>query len=115
MAAAAYLNDRVYLLGGQAQHQMNDFRLYNPATREWTCISSDGTLPVCPRFSHTISVFKNQLVIFGGAGQYLKKLKKRETFNDVWLHKPSAPQDFPKPARKSIIKQSAPKEPVQER
>lgn len=60
-------------------------------------------------------VFKNSLVVFGGAGQYLKKLKKRETFNDVWLHKPLASPECPKPAPKSIIKQGNQKELPQER
>ena len=38
-----------------------------------------------PRFYHTMNVFYNFLVIFGGGGDYIRRLKARESFNDIWF------------------------------
>jgi hypothetical protein len=41
--------------------------------------------PIGPskRFGHTMHLFKNQLIVFGGGGNYIEKIKKRESFNDT--------------------------------
>lgn len=33
-----------------------------------------------------MDVYDDNIIIFGGAGEYIKKLKSRETFSDLWLY-----------------------------
>jgi hypothetical protein len=37
------------------------------------------------RFGHSFNLFRNFLVVFGGAGLYNQDIKKRETFDDLIL------------------------------
>lgn len=35
------------------------------------------------RFGHSMSLYKNFLIVFGGAGNYIEKLKVHESYKDV--------------------------------
>jgi len=68
--------------------------MYHPGLTTWNKVeansndvvfSSYETHVPSGRFYHTMNVWNNNLVIFGGAGEYIKRLKARETFNDLWL------------------------------
>lgn len=38
------------------------------------------------RYGHSLSVYKNFLVLYGGAGTFNMEIKKRETFGELFLY-----------------------------
>ena len=38
-----------------------------------------------PRFYHSMDLYYNRLVMFGGGGEYMKSVKGRKTYNDIWF------------------------------
>jgi hypothetical protein len=49
---------------------------------KWRLINIPYGKPM-ERFSHTMVPFENKLVVFGGAGSYVKTIKMRLSFNDI--------------------------------
>ena len=37
-----------------------------------------------PRVSHTMTSYNDKLILFGGAGAYLKNLHMMPSYNDIW-------------------------------
>jgi N-acetylneuraminic acid mutarotase len=56
---------------------------------EWKTLGNEEerikNLSPSPRFGHTAVISNNKLVVFGGAGSYIPRIKKRETFNDTYI------------------------------
>ena len=38
------------------------------------------------RYGHTLNVYRNFLVLFGGSGTFNMKIKKRETFGELLIY-----------------------------
>lgn len=42
-------------------------------------------MDVRKRFGHSMCFYEDKLLVFGGGGLFMQKIKKRETFNDLQL------------------------------
>src|SRR6266576_3194040 len=68
--SAFVFNKCLYIFGGYngLRHQhFNDLHMYNPLTREWTNVSTQGE-PPCPRHSQSCNLVRSQLFLFAGVG-----------------------------------------------
>lgn len=83
-----------YLFGGFAQERYNSLLLYHPGWNLWkkvevkkNSIAHSTFESIVPngRFYHSMNIWKHNIIIFGGAGDYIKRLKARESFNDLWI------------------------------
>ena len=86
-----YSNGSFYMFGGASQQSYNDLRKLDPSRFEWTQLSEPTSTAISQsgpeaRFGHSLNVFKDFLVIFGGAGLYNQEIKKRHTFDDLQLY-----------------------------
>lgn len=88
--------DSFYFFGGVAVENQFDLRSYDAGTNEWKVEYSPGSIlteeistrnpPVCRRFSFSLCSFAQRfLVLFGGAGAFIEKVQRRETFNDIMV------------------------------
>lgn len=89
LGAAVVENRMFYVFGGVGQYSFNDLKMLttvnNGGKWEWTSLSlQDAKDAPHKRFGHTLTSYKNSLIVFGGGGQYIAKIKRRETFNDVF-------------------------------
>jgi len=48
------------------------------------------------RFNYSYGKFRNSVVFFGGASNYLSRIKQRETFNDIWMFTPKLEDNYSK-------------------
>ena len=75
----------LFLHGGIGSHKFSNFSTMNLATGLW----EELEVPVGPvdapakRYGHTVDLYRENFVIFGGAGNYIPKLKLRENFCDL--------------------------------
>ncbi len=72
------------MFGGMSQAALNDLKVLDPSSWEWKAFLQDNIAnPISRRFGHTMNAYKDYIIIFGGGGQYIQRIKRRETFNDV--------------------------------
>ena len=70
--------------GGTAANVFNDIRSVDSVDFVWSVLKEDYELhDFQGRFGHTGAGFERYLVIFGGCGPYSKKLKKRQSFQEM--------------------------------
>ena len=65
---------------------INDFRIYKNDENKFEKIvftNEDKLFHLEPRYAHSLHYFKNNIVVYGGGGPYLSKLKCRATFSDI--------------------------------
>ena len=77
--------NKVYMFGGYAHDRVADMKVLDVETWEWTEIKMNKFTMPAPRFYHSLSKYKEYLVMFGGGGNYIAKIKKRESFNSLFL------------------------------
>jgi hypothetical protein len=60
-------------------------RQFNRKSNLWTLLSPDpkATKP-SPRTGHTLTSYRDQVVLFGGAGEFVSSISMRIGFNDLW-------------------------------
>eukprot|EP00347_Sterkiella_histriomuscorum_P019474 403341497 len=85
------VNNKSYILGGMAHSQYNDLRMldiYSTGKCEWQCLIQDHQgNSITKRFGHSMVSYKGkELIIFGGGGSFITKIKRRETFNDIYSY-----------------------------
>ncbi|EGR30359.1 kelch motif family protein, putative [Ichthyophthirius multifiliis] len=77
------------LFGGfsiQGVEQNNIFvNIYSMKNHSWTIQKTFGSLKPVIRFGHGAVVYKNYMVVFGGAEVFCKNRKQRNFFNDLWM------------------------------
>jgi hypothetical protein len=66
--SAFVFNKCLYIFGGfngLTDQYFNDLHMYNPVTREWREVFTEGA-PPCPRTGQSCHLVKSQLFVFGG-------------------------------------------------
>jgi hypothetical protein len=74
------------LYGGLASNVCNDLRVYDGGENKWTkvgIVEQGYGYSVSARFGHSLHLYNNKLIIYGGSGKYIDKLKCRQTLSDV--------------------------------
>jgi hypothetical protein len=84
-ATLCCLNDKLYLYGGLSTDVYSDLRICNFETKKWSIVASDNEIYDIPlaRYGHTMDVYGDNLVIFGGAGAYNHTAKMRISYKDI--------------------------------
>lgn len=78
------LGNRMITYGGTAATVFNDVRSLDSIDFIWKVLKDDGDLhDFAGRFGHSGAGFERYFVIFGGCGPYSKKLKKRNSYQDM--------------------------------
>lgn len=79
--AMVVYNDRMYLYGGLGGYGMkNDMYEYNIKNNYWHTVEIKNG-PVEGRLGHSALLYKQSMIIFGGAGMFNKRIKLRECYN----------------------------------
>ena len=79
--AAASLGNKFLMYGGTGTSVYNDIRSLDCLNNEWKILRPNWELHDFPgRFGHSMDTFERYLVIFGGCGPYMHKLKKRNCY-----------------------------------
>ncbi|KAL4463779.1 hypothetical protein ABPG72_022833 [Tetrahymena utriculariae] len=79
-------NQKLYLYGGFGFQLFNSLYQFSLKDYEWKKTETNGFYGnQSGRFGHSANLYKNQMVIFGGASEYSSKLKNRAFMNDVWM------------------------------
>ena len=87
-AAACIVGNNIYLYGGFSRDIFSDLRLLDQTEQKWKVIEPAQLRQEKPsaRFNHTMMNYNNRyLIMFGGAGTYLKSVKMRLCLNDLFL------------------------------
>ena len=78
---ACALGNKFVTYGGTGASVYNDIRRIDSDSHEWKILRPDLELHDFPgRFGHSMCIFERYLVIYGGCGPYLHKLKKRNCY-----------------------------------
>jgi len=72
----------LYMFGGKSRDRFNDLKMFDLERGVWMDIEQEGRPPK-PRFGHSCSFYRNELIVFGGGGQFNQITKKRDCFNDI--------------------------------
>ncbi|CDW74757.1 kelch motif family protein [Stylonychia lemnae] len=88
-AGAVAIDDKIYLLFGFQNSIFDDVRVMDTRTLKWENLTNSltGQKPD-KRFNFSYGKYKNNIVLYGGASNYLSRIKQRETFNDIWMLSP---------------------------
>ena len=79
---------QVMLMGGIGVEVYNDIKVFDFSTREWKNIEAINTDVIFipePRFGHSMNLWNNHLVLMGGIGEQIPKMKSRKAFSDLRL------------------------------
>eukprot|EP00347_Sterkiella_histriomuscorum_P016545 403352782 len=95
-AGCVVIEDKVYLMFGFQNVILDDIRCFDVKTFRWENLTNNlrGDKPD-KRFNFSCGKYKNKIVIFGGASNYLSRIKQRETFNDIWILTPNTEDQLP--------------------
>ena len=75
-------------MGGIGVEVYKDIKIFDFSTREWKniqALNSDVIFIPEPRFGHTMNLWNNNLVLMGGIGEQIPKMKSRKAFSDLRL------------------------------
>ncbi|KAL4426431.1 hypothetical protein ABPG74_004448 [Tetrahymena malaccensis] len=79
-------NQSLFLYGGFGFQLFNSLYQFSLKDYEWKKTETKGFYGnQTGRFGHSSNLYKNQMVVFGGASEYSTKLKNRAVMNDVWM------------------------------
>jgi leucine-zipper-like transcriptional regulator 1 len=73
-------------MGGIGVEVYADIKIFDYSTREWKNIEAVNTDVIYipePRFGHTLNICNNHLVLFGGIGEQIPRMKSRKAFSDL--------------------------------
>ncbi|KRX08367.1 Galactose oxidase/kelch, beta-propeller [Pseudocohnilembus persalinus] len=87
-SSLTYYKDKLYLYGGFSEKLKDDLFEYDIKKNSWRQVKFDLkqlSIPIESRMGHTANLYGNQLIIFGGEGQYNERIKSRNNFNDILL------------------------------
>lgn len=91
----AFWHGYVYMYGGAGQRAYSDLKRLSPEKCDWINIGEvqnqkkfDSFLMKTPegRFGHSMNVYKDFLVMFGGSGLFNMEIKKRETYDEIVMY-----------------------------
>ena len=105
-----HAHGRIYVLGGSANTLLNDMRSFSLSTESWRTegnqegmagAQGDEASPrergrfesgmkeldsLQARFGFSMCSYMDRfIVVFGGAGKYMTRLKRRETYDDLYI------------------------------
>ncbi len=75
-------------MGGIGVEVYNDVKIFDFSSREWKNIEAQNKDVIYipePRFGHSLNMWNNHLVLMGGLGEQIPKMKSRKTFSDLRL------------------------------
>jgi hypothetical protein len=67
---------------------MSDLKTLELGSVDWFHVNkNDKSLKIKERYAHTMTSFLGRyLIVFGGASQFYKATKRRETLSDIWVY-----------------------------
>lgn len=85
-ASTNLLNDRLFIFGGFSRILFNDLKAMNLSNNHWKQILPvEGKLWPKVRSYHTINVFEENLVLFGGVGPKIENVPMRVGYNELMM------------------------------
>lgn len=85
-ATLCYSNNALYLFGGFSRDVYDEMRICDLNKKKWSIVPPGTVFETPPkRYGHTMDVYKDYLVIFGGAGPFNKNAKMRRCYKDLHL------------------------------
>lgn len=79
------IKNQLYVFGGFARNTYNDLKIYDLTMNRWEAAKTEASRVIPdPRVSHTMCTYNSKLILFGGAGAYLKNLHMMPSYNDIW-------------------------------
>lgn len=87
-AAGCIVGNNIYIFGGFSRDIFSDLRLLDQNEQKWKVIEPNQLRQEKPsaRFNHSMMNYNNRyLIVFGGAGTYLKSVKMRLCLNDLFF------------------------------
>jgi hypothetical protein len=81
----SFKEGKLYTFGGASANVFSDIRSFDVDENVWRCLQPDyqNNAEFPGRFGHSLGLFNNFLVVWGGCGPYLKKMKKRACYGEV--------------------------------
>lgn len=76
------------VFGGMGARRFNEIHEISISGNKWKKVEIKSNFYEGPqeRFGHSLVLYKNYLVLFGGAGNYIEKLKVHESYKDVRVY-----------------------------
>ena len=85
-AALWTYKDSLYLYGGVGSQKFDYFNIFDFNLMKWNKVDPNNSnindIPV-KRYGHSMNVYSNYFVMFGGCGSYSEKTKLHENFKDL--------------------------------
>lgn len=79
------IKNQLYVFGGFARNTFNDLKIFDMTMNRWEEAKTEASRVIPdPRVSHTMTSYNDKLILFGGAGAYLKNLHMMPSYNDIW-------------------------------
>lgn len=80
-ARLVLMDRKCYLFGGLSMSKRNDLRMLNPDTWTWTVVPT--YYPPKGRIGHSLCVYQQQLVLYGGWSHYSSRLGMRRCYTKL--------------------------------
>ena len=78
------MSNKFYVYGGTSANVFCDIRCYDDIENIWKLVKQDShASDFQARFGHCLGIFYNFLIIWGGCGPYLKKMKTRACYGEI--------------------------------
>merc|ERR1712176_501155 len=79
------LNSQIYIFGGFSRDTFSDLKVFDLTLSKWSEVDPSRMRYVPDaRVSHSMTSYKSNLILFGGAGAYMPNLHMMPSFNDLW-------------------------------
>lgn len=79
---------KFWFFAGNAYKPMTDLRTLELDSQAWKHVNKDYEMgKFKERYAHTLCTYMGRyLFVFGGASQFFKATKRRETLSDLWVY-----------------------------
>lgn len=82
-ATSTKVGRNIFVFGGQCSDRKNDVKIFNTTTMRWQSLNATGHIPD-ERFGHSANIYKDRILVFGGAGDFNMKLRIRAVFPRIY-------------------------------
>ena len=79
------VDNDIYVFGGFARDTFNNLKRFNIKQGRWSDVEMKTLAKPYPRNCHTVVKYESKLVLFGGGGAYMPKLRMTPSYNDIWI------------------------------
>jgi len=88
--AACIIENDMYVFGGFSREVFNDLRILDLNNHQWRVVDYESSeaknSAPSPRYCHSMVSYANRfLVVFGGAGNFVKEMNVRPCKNDLFV------------------------------